>query len=337
MNIENLKREKTTRHSTAAYLAPCLLLLFFLLGPLLAACDTTSSTPSNKTNNNTTLPSNNGPITYNANPTNVLIRTFYGGGNLGTLNYSPVLTIYGDGTFILGPGLQMRTGKLNADALQQLLHTLVDNDALLNLNHRQFYDVPDQNATILELILNNKHYEFVYGSFGALQESSQDLSDYHHLEQALSAITEAIKGPTHPYTSKSMTLLVRQDFSPDLTQNIPFWNLREFSLYRLAAYECGLTPPDQTGPNADTGCLTFTKPRYAYLPTAQQLQTIKAFLNGAQEGEFYEQNLYYHVTLRPLLPDELPQKIVAMLGSKELTYTGVALYSGAVPQPTPLP
>src|SRR5216683_1216393 len=167
MNIENLQREKTNRHNTAPYLAPCLLLLFFLLGP----------------------------------------------------------------------GLQMRTGKLDAAALQQLLHTLVDNDALLNLNHRQFYDVPDQNATILELILNNKHYEFVYGPFGALQESSQDLSDYHHLEQALSAITEAIKGPTHPYTSQSMTLLVRRDFSPDLTQNIPLWKLREFSLYQLAAYE----------------------------------------------------------------------------------------------------
>jgi hypothetical protein len=337
MNIENLQHEKITRRSTTSYLAPCLLLLFFLLGPLLAACNTTSSTPSNKTNNNTTLSSNNGPITYSADPTNVLIRTFYGGGNLGTLDYSPVVSIYGDGTFILGPGLQMRTGKFDAGALQQLLHTLVDNDTLLNLNHRQFYDVPDQNATILELTLNNKHYEFVYGPFGALQESSQDLSDYHHLEQALSAITEAIKGPTHPYTSQSMTLLVRQDFSPDLTQNIPSWKLREFSLYQLAAYECGLTPPDQTGPNADTGCLTFTKPRYAYLPTAQQLQTIKVLLNGAQEGEFYEQNLYFHVTLRPLLPDELPQKVVAMLGSKELTYTGVALSSGAVPQPTPLP
>ncbi|MFL5691697.1 MAG: hypothetical protein ACJ795_07815 [Ktedonobacteraceae bacterium] len=337
MNIENLQHEKITRRSTTSYLVPCLLLLFFLLGPLLAACNTTSSTPSNKTNNTTTLSSNNGPITYSADPTNVLIRTFYGGGNLGTLDYSPVVSIYGDGTFILGPGLQMRTGKFDAGALQQLLHTLVDNDTLLNLNHRQFYDVPDQNATILELTLNNKHYEFVYGPFGALQESSQDLSDYHHLEQALSAITEAIKGPTHPYTSQSMTLLVRQDFSPDLTQNIPSWKLREFSLYQLAAYECGLTPPDQTGPNADTGCLTFTKPRYAYLPTAQQLQTIKVLLNGAQEGEFYEQNLYFHVTLRPLLPDELPQKVVAMLGSKELTYTGVALSSGAVPQPTPLP
>src|SRR5438445_3584739 len=103
MNTQNLQREKTTRHNTASYLAPCLLLLFFLLGPLLAACDTTSNTPSNKTNNNTTLPSNNGSsITYNANSTNVLIRTFYGGGNLGTLDYSPVISIYGDGTFILG-------------------------------------------------------------------------------------------------------------------------------------------------------------------------------------------------------------------------------------------
>ena len=45
----------------------------------------------------------------------------------------------------------MRWGKLDTNALQQLLHTLVDTDGLLSLNRRQFYDVPDQNATLLEL------------------------------------------------------------------------------------------------------------------------------------------------------------------------------------------
>ncbi|MFL5628574.1 MAG: hypothetical protein ACJ788_23580 [Ktedonobacteraceae bacterium] len=334
MNIESLQRGKIIRYNRAQYLAPYLMLLFFLLGPLLAACDTTSTT---RPNNNTTLPSNNGSITYSTGSTDVLIRTFYGGGNLGTLDYSPVISIYGDGTFILGPGLQMRSGKLNTESLQQLLHTLVDTNALLTLNPRQFYDVPDQNATILELSLNNKHYEYVYGPFGALQESSQDMNGYHRLEHALAAITGAIKGPTQPYVSESMMLLVHQDFSPDLTQNIPSWTLKDFSLYQLAAYECGVTPPDETGPNGDTGCLTFTKPHYAYLPTDRQLQTIKTLLHGAQEGDFFENDLYYHVILRPLLPDELPQKTVAMLGSQEFTYTGVPLYSGRVPQPTPLP
>ncbi len=336
MNIESLQRGKAIRHNRALFLAPYLImLLFVLLGPLLAACDTTTSTK--QPNHNTTLPSNNGTITYSTDSTNVLIRTFYGGGNLGTLDYSPVISIYGDGTFILGPGLQPRSGKLDTDSLQQLLHTLVDTTALLTLNPRQFYDVPDQNATFLELSLNNKHYEYIYGPFGALQESAQDMHAYHRLEQGLAAITGAIKGPTHLYTSQSMTFLVHQNFSPDLTQNIPTWTLKGFSLFQLAAYECGVTPPDQTGPNGDTGCLTFTKPRYTYLPTDQQLRTIKALLHGAQEGNFFENDLYYHVTLRPLLPDELPQKTVAMLGSQEFTYTGVPLYSGIVPQPTPLP
>src|SRR5947209_5375427 len=121
-----------------------LLVLFCLIPALLAACDSSALTSSNSRTSNTTLPTNNGPITYSTRPEDVLIRTFYGGGNLGTLDYSPVVSIYGDGTFILGPGLQMRWGKLTADALQQLLHTLVDSDGLLNMSRRQFYDVPDQ-------------------------------------------------------------------------------------------------------------------------------------------------------------------------------------------------
>jgi hypothetical protein len=132
-----------------------------------------------------------------------------------------------------------------------------------------------------------------------------------------------------------MILLVHQDFSPDLSQAIPYWTLPDFSLYQLAAYECGVIPPDETGPNADTGCLTFTTPHLAFLPTSQQLQEIKTLLHGQQQGEFIERGLYYRVVTRPLLPDELAQNMVAMLGSLELSYTGVPLRSGVVPTPPP--
>ncbi len=336
MKSKSIRQNKVTSSRTHA-IASCLLLLFFLLVPLLAACNSSPAPASNNTSHSTTLADNNGTITYSTSPSDVIIRTFYGGGNLGTLDYSPVISIYGDGTFILGPGLQMRQGKLDTNALQQLLHTLVDSDALLNLSQRGFYDVPDQNATILQLTLNNKHYEFVYGPFGALQESAQDMNEYHRLEQALTSITEAIQGTSYPYSSQAMVLLVHQDFSPDMNQPILSWTLRDFTLYQLAAYECGLVSPDLTGPNADTGCLTFTIPRYAYLPNGQEMRAIKTLLKGAQQGEFFENDLYYRVSLRPLLPDELPQKVVAMLGSQELTYTGVALYSGPVPRPPTAP
>ena len=300
---------------------------------LLAACDSPSTTSSTRTSNShSTLPTNNGPITYSTNSTDVLIRTFYGGGNISTLDFSPEISIYGDGRYILGPGLQMRWGNLDTDALQQLLHTLVDTDGLLSLNRRQFYDVPDQNATLLELTLNNKHYEFLYGKFGMLQESAQDLDGYHRLDKALTSITDALKGSTQPYNSKSMLLLVHQDFSPDLTRTIPIWTLSDFTLDQLATYECGVIPSDYTSSNADTGCLTFNAPRYAYLPTQQQLQAIKKLLNGHQQGDFFERGLFYRVVMRPLLPDELPQRTVAMLGSQQLSYTGVPLFSGPVPK-----
>jgi hypothetical protein len=317
----------------AAYLLP----LFFLLVPLLTACNSSPAPTSNHTIHNTTLAAENGSNTYSTGPTDMLIRTFYGGGNLGTLDYSPVISIYGDGSFILGPGLQMRHGKLDANALQQLLRMLVDRDALLHLSQQVFYDVPDQNATILQLALNNKHYEFVHGPFGALGESTGAMHEYHRLGQALTSITEAIQGPTTPYSSRAMALLVHQDVSPDLGQPVLNWNVRSFTLNQLAVYECGVQPPDLTGPNADTGCLTFTKPHYAYLPDEQELRSIKTLLNGYLQGEFIENNLYYRVALRPLLPDELPQKVVAMLGNQELSYSGVTLYSGIVPSPPATP
>jgi hypothetical protein len=296
-----------------------------------------TSPAASPTSGTRTLPTNNGVITYSASSKDVIVRTFYGGGNIGTLAFSPEISIYGDGRYILGPGLQMREGMLDADTLQQLLHTLVDTNGLLGFTQTQFYDVPDQNATFLQLTLNGKHYEFQYGKFGTLQESAQALDEYHRLDRALTAIRESLKGPTHPYANDVMVVLAHQDFSPDLTQTIPLWTLTDFTLSQLAIFECGVIPPDLVGPNADTGCLTFTAPRAAYLPTARQMQAIKSLLRDQQQGEFFERGLYYWLVIRPLLPDEIPLGLVAMLGSNELTYSGVPLHSGTVPTPAPTP
>ena len=330
---------QTTSNGWIRNYAPAALFLALccLCSVVLASCDLSSFTSSNSSNGKTTLPTNNGSITYSTRPSDVLIRTFYGGGNTGTLELSPDVSIYGDGTYILGPGLQMREGNLDTATLQQLIHTLIDTNGLLNFSRQVFNDVSDQNATFLQLTLNNKQYAYQYGKFGTLQESAQDMDEYHKLDQALTTITNTLNGPTRTYTNSAMVVLVHQDFSPDLTQTIPTWTLRNFSLYQLAAYECGVTPVDQTGPNADTGCLTYTVPQNVYLPNPLQLLSIKELLKGHQEGEFLEQGLYYRVALRPLLPDELSQKTIAMLGSQELNYSGVPLRSGVVPTPTPTP
>ena len=315
-----------------------LLAMLCLLSLIFAACSSSApAVPTPTVSSNSTVATNNGTITYKTGPDDVLIRTFYGGGNTANLAFSPEVSIYGNGVYILGPGLQMHQGRLNTDTLQQLLHTLVDTDGLLNFSRQQFYDVPDQNATLLELTLNNKHLEFVYGKFGTLQESSHDMDEYHRLDQALTTITQTLKGQTSLYSNRSMTILVHQDFSPDLTQTIPIWSLKDLSLGQLATFECGIIPPDETGPNADTGCLTFTIPHYAFLPTAQQLTAIKTQLNGQPQGEFIEQGFYYRVIVRPLLPDELLQSTVAMFGSQELTYVGVPLHRGSVPTPVARP
>ncbi len=315
--------------------------LLFVLLLLLASCSTPGGTSSGsaKGTSHTTLSTNNGTMTYNTSPQDVIIRTFYGGGNMGTLEMSPEISIYGDGTYILGPGLQMREGKLSTDALQKLLHTLVDTDGLLGFQRQQFYDIPDQNMTLLQLNLNGKNYAWYYGQFGSLQESTQDMSEYHRLGQALSTIIQSLADPTHPYTNNHAVLLVHLDFSPDLTKTIPTWTLPDFTLNSVATYECGVTPPDQTGPNADTGCLSFTTPHYAYLLTQSQMRAIQPLLKGQQEGVFYEQDTgsYYSVVLRQLLPDELPEQMLAMYGSAELNYTGIPLHSGSIPTPVPTP
>jgi hypothetical protein len=323
------------QHSTRTFIS--LLALFCIVIVLLSACDSTTNTTSNKVKNQSISTTNNGVITYSTSPQDVLIRTFYGGGKLGSFEYSPEISIYGDGSYILGPGLQMRAGQLGSDAPGQLLHTLVDVDGLLKFTTRQFYDIPDQNATFLQLMLNGTSYTFQYGPFGNLQESAQDMDAYHRLGAALTSITSALNGPTHPYSSRQMALLVHQDFSPDLSQTIPSWPLADLNLYNLAIYECGAIPQDQTGPNADTGCLTYTVPHNALLLSSQQQQAIRTLLNGQAQGVFLDLGQYYSVTLRFLLPDEPAQRTLAMLGSAELTYAGVPLQSGPVPTPTPTP
>lgn len=312
---------------------------FFILSLLvmsLAACtDTTSNAKTGSVSQ--TLPGNNGTITYNTGPQDILIRVFRGGGSFGTLEVSPEVSIYGDGSYILGPGYQMSEGMLSTNALQQLLHTLVDSDHLLNLSQQQFADTPDQNFTLLQLSLNGHQYQYVYGTFGTLAENAQAMSDYRHLGAALTAITNALNGPTHTYRGQNMALLVHQDFSPDLTQDIPTWTLPDFTLDQLATYECGTIPQDITGPNADTGCLIYSAPQHALLLSSVQQRALLALLKGQQSGVFLEQDIYYTVNLRPLLPDELSGHALAMLGSSELDYNPVPLFSGTVPQSTPTP
>ncbi|HXL37435.1 MAG TPA: hypothetical protein VN954_09580 [Ktedonobacteraceae bacterium] len=310
-------------------------MLFCIILVLFTACDSSANTSSTNGAKQTLSISSGSTITYNTRPQDVLIRTFYGGGKLGTFEMSPEISIYGDGTYILGPGLQMQEGRLQAAALQQLLNKLVDTYGLLKLNKQQFYDIPGQNATVLQLMLNDKEYTYLYGPFGNMPESAQDRSEYQRLGNALTSITEALVGPTHPYTNQQMVLLVHQTYSPDLSQSIPNWSFQDFSLFQLSTFECGLIPPDLTGPNADTGCLTYTIPRTALLLNPQQLHHMKTLLHGQQQAVFLENGAYYSVTLRPLLPDEIEQKTLAMFGSQELSYTGVTLSKGPVPVPTP--
>lgn len=303
---------------------------------LSSACDT--SQHSTTTRQSHSFSTNSGTtITYTVSPQDVLIRTLYGGGRLGTLELSPEISIYGDGSYILGPGLDMQEGQLSTDALDQLLHTMVDSDGLLTFSQQQFYDVPDQNATFLQFNINQRSYIFQYGPFGNLSESAQAMDEYHRLGNALTSIRGALSGPLHPYKGTSMVLFAHQDFNPDLPQSIPVWRVPGLDLANLAIYECGVIQPDETGPNADNGCLSYTIPHNALLLTAQQQSAIVSLLHGQNQGIFLEGDLYYSISLRALLPDELPAKMLAMLGSDELSYAGIPLSEGPVPTPVPTP
>jgi hypothetical protein len=306
---------------------------------VLAACDLGNSGQSGQ---HQTIQTDSGSaITYSTAPQDVLVRLFFGGGKVGRLELTPEISIYGDGTFLIGPGPQLQQGTLSSGELQNLLHTLTSTDNLLQLHRQTFNDIPDQNATLLQLALNGRSYQFLYGQFGHLQESSQDMHEYQQLGNAISAVRNALSGPEKAYSSKQMALLVYQTFRADfsLAQNqaLPYWPLSDISLANTAVYECGAIPPDLTGPNADNGCLTYTVPRAAYLPSQQDLRVIQEALHGKQQGMFMENNSHFVVTLRPLLPDELAQKQLAMYGSNTQTYVPVPLKEGTIPVPTETP
>lgn len=314
-------------------------LLLSLLAFLPVACTTGSTNDSN--HHKTVQTAGGNSVTYSTQPQDVLLRIFYGGGKVGTLEMTPEISIYGDGTFITGPGLQLQQGSLSSDTLQNLLQTLANTDNLLQLHRQVFDDIPDQNTTLLQVALNGKNYQFLYGPFGNLQENSQDMREYQQLGNAISAIRNALNGPQTPYVSQDMALLVYQTFRADYTsaqnQSIPIWPLNDIDLANAAIYECGTIPQDQTGPNADNGCLTYTVPQVAYLPGKNDLQEIKSALLGKQQGMFLEDNSHYVVILRPLLPDEIAQQQLAMYGSNAQTYTPVPLKGGDIPTPTPTP
>ncbi|MBE3559991.1 MAG: hypothetical protein IMW89_12300 [Ktedonobacteraceae bacterium] len=319
------------RSSRYSYLS----LLCVLL--LLTAC--TGSIPAENqsqagSQNSTINGPKNEPITYSTDSHDVLIRTFYGGGLYGSLSLGPQVSIYGDGTYILGLN---RQGKLTTDALQQLLNTLVDTYGLLHLKRQQFSDIPDQNAAFLELYLNGKHSEFLYGAFVAQSASAQDMDEYQRLGKALTAITESLKGPVQPYHGTRYALLARQIFNPVHATPPYYWPLYDFTLDQVTAYECGALPPDDTSPNQESGCLKYTVPNQAVLLNDAQLQRLKPFLNNQLSGVFIEQGNYYEITLRPLLPDELVTKKLAMLGSAQSAYKDIPLHEGPLPPVTSTP
>lgn len=311
--------------------AGSLLLLTLLL--IVAACDSSPASPTKRPSHSFSTDSGTN-ISYFSGSQDVVLRVMYGGGRLGTLEFSPNISIYGDGSYILGPGLSMRQGQLATSALEQLLHTLVDGDGLLKFTQQQFYDIPDQNATFLQLNLNGSHYSFEYGPFGNLSESAQQMDEYKRLGEALTSIQSALTGPVHPYTGNMVALLVHQDFRDYLAQNIPAWTLPSINLANISIFECGTIPQDITSPNADTGCLTYTTPHAALLLDAQQQSSISALFHQ-QQAVFSENGLYYDAFLRPLLPDEQAQHELAMVGSDELNIISIPLHAGPVPTPVP--
>jgi hypothetical protein len=271
-----------------------------------------------------------GQVTYSTNAQDVVIRTYYGGGHYGTLPPGPQLSVYGDGTYVLGLEKQ---GKLAGDALQKLLSTLIGTDGLLSFKRQQFLDVPDQNSTFLELTLNGKHTELVYGNFGSRPESAQDLDEYQRLGKALTTLNESLNGPTQAYTTNRYALLVHETTTPDRTQTIQTFSLQDFTLAQVAKFECGPNKDERpTSGNPIGPCLQYTRPLGALILQDNQLQTIKTLLGSQQEGQLVQQGLYYDVRLRPLLPDELHTKKLAMLGSLQLTYEDIPLVEGTPPQ-----
>lgn len=319
--MDHLPKDDTSKTGAKTRSISLLLACFVLWLLTLNSCDPATLSSSNHTQNRTFTGSSAEPITYSTSPSDVLIRTFYGGGLKGSFSLGPQVSIYGDGSYILGLD---RQGKLTTEELQQLLNALVNTYGLLSFSQQRFSDVQDENATFLELAFNGKQEELVYGT------ASSDQDEYQRLGRALTTINETLRGPTQPYKASAVSILVHQTFSPDLHAHIPSWPLADFTLAQAAVYECGPVPHDDTSQNAETACLKFVIPEHAILLDRTQVQSIQEALTGSQ-GDFTEQGLYYTVFLRPLLPDETARKMLAMFGSDQEIFRGVPLLSGKVP------
>jgi hypothetical protein len=318
--------------STALSRLLCLLLLsIFLSGCTLGLGASAPATPVAKKQTFTSAATNQ-TITYSTGPRDVILRTFYGGSLAGTLQLGPRISIYGDGSYTLG---LERRGQLNSADLQKLLSTLVGTDGLLTLTQQQFFDLPDEDATYLELKLNGKTRELVYGIFGSQPESQQVMTEYQHLGNALQTLNEALSGPTQPYASQDYALFARQVSFVDNTQVIPYWPLTDFTLDQLSTFECGVVPEDTTSTNKEIGCLKYTIPQHALLLSPAQYAALKPQLPLDQPEDFRENGLYYEITMRPLLPDEKQLQTLAMFGGSQITFTGVPLQNGPIPQNTP--
>src|SRR5258708_20227258 len=187
-----------------------LILLSCFLGCSLAACGIgTGNSGQNTTVHQQSVQTDSGtPVTYSTQAHDVVVRIFHGGGKVGTLEITPDVSIYGDGTFITGPGLQLQQGSIDSGKLQDLLHTITSTDHLLQLHQQVFDDIPDQNVTLLQINLNGKNYQFTYGPFGNLLESTQAIQEYQRLGNAISTINNALTGPVNTYISQDQALLV---------------------------------------------------------------------------------------------------------------------------------
>jgi len=330
------RRYQLRKRDKRGYLA--LLSFLCLMSLFLLACDSGNSVQS--THRQMVQTDTGDTISYSTQPQDVLARIFFGGGKVGTLQLTPEISIYGDGSFITGPGLQLRKGSLSSEALQKLLQNLTNTNHLLKLHRQIFNDIPNQNVTLLQVVLNNKNYQFLYGAFSNLQESDQDMQEYKQLGAAISTIRNGLTGPTTTYTSQNKALLVyatsRADFTEVESSSIPQWTLSGISLANTAAYECGLIQPDPNNPrtNLDNGCLTYVIPLAVFQPAQQDLRPINQLLRGQQQSMFRENDGYYVVMLRQLLPDEIAHQQLAMYGSDTQDYLPVPLKKGPVPVPT---
>src|SRR5713226_17143 len=115
--IDHLSKGRTIKTGTEKGKSSPFLHLssLLILALLLYGCGLATPSSHESVQSRTFTGSSTQPITYSINAHDVLIRTFYGGGLYGSFSLGPQLSIYGDGTYIIGLDQQ---GKLTIEELQ---------------------------------------------------------------------------------------------------------------------------------------------------------------------------------------------------------------------------